>query len=238
MKRTLLHFGVVAFVFCVALTACKKTNVASSASDPQLNFVLQSDNPSFTFASAGATNGATGGQAFSWNWGIASITKFRMSAKRGGMPVEYSSSNLTNVDLFSLVPSLSSISIPKGDYTEVKTTTIFTQTNGTDFPVILKGTYVTGAGGHIPAEFDLNDNLEINVQVNNIIADGSKDFTTKIALHLNLFLNSISAQEIDAATRTNGTILINKTINTSLYNKIKGNMLACAASTLLSAAKK
>jgi hypothetical protein len=236
MNRTVLHFGFVMMMVCLMFTACKKAEVAT-ATDPQLTFALVPDNPMVTFAAAKAgsvalTSTAIGKQAFSWYAGTANITRFRLNAKRGGVAAEYSSANLANVDLFSLASLLSTISIPKGDYTDVRGAVVFSQVTAPPYPLVLLGTYTTGGGTNIPVEFDLNDNLEINVNIANIIADGSKDFTTNISMHLNMFLNSIPASDIDAAARTNGTILITKAINPTLYNKIKGNMLICSGATL------
>ncbi|MEO6521259.1 MAG: hypothetical protein ABIN91_06275 [Mucilaginibacter sp.] len=238
MKSIVLRFSVVAAMLCLMFAACKKAEVSATATDPELTFALIPDNPVVTFAATQAggvalTSIAPSKQAFSWYAGTGNITRFRLNAKRGGLAAEYSSGSLSNINLFSLNSLLSTISIPKGDYTDVRATVIFSQVTAPPYPIVLLGTYTTGSGTNIPVEFDLNDNLEINVNIANIIADGSKDFTANIAMHLNMFLNSVSPSEIDNTTRTtNGSILISKTINTTLYNKIKGNMLACSGATL------
>jgi hypothetical protein len=245
MNRHFLRFGIVALMTCVMFTACKKADVTATAADPQLTFALAPDNPVVTFAAA-KTNSTgtittlstvTGKQAFSWYAGTANITLFRLNAKRGDLATVYSSGSLNSVDLFSLASLISTISIPKGDYSSVKATVVFSQVTAAPFPMVLLGTYTTAAGTNIPVEFDLNDNLEIGVTIPNFAANGTLDYTTNIAMHLNMFLTSIAASDIDAAARTNGVILINKTTNVTLYNKIKANMLVCGAAALTSKAK-
>lgn len=243
MNIHVLRVGIVSLMMCVWFTSCKKADVTATASDPQLTFALTPDNPVVTFAAAKTASGgavttlATGKAGFAWSAGTANITLFRLNAKRGDVVSVYSSSSLSNVDLFSPAQLISTISIPKGDYTAVKATVVFSQVTAAPFPMVLTGIYTTAGGTTVPVEFDLNDNLEVAVSVTNIIADGSKDFTANIAMHLNLFLNSVAASDIDAATRTNGVILINNKINTTLYAKIKANMLTCGAAVLTSKAK-
>jgi len=235
MKRIVLHFGFVIVMMCLLFTACKKAEVTATATDPQLTFALIPDNPmvAFTTSQGGvAVLAATGKQAFAWSAGTANITRFRLNAKRGGVAAEYSSASLTNVDVFSINSLLSTISIPKGDYTEVKAAVVFSSVVAPPFPLVLQGTFTTASGTGIPVEFDLNDNLEINVNIPNIIADGSKDFTASLAMHLNVLMTGIPPSDLDAAVRTNGTILISKTVNVALYNKIKANMLGCSGATL------
>jgi hypothetical protein len=232
VKKCLLHFGLIALVLSAVLSGCKKADTTAAVADPNLTFALLPDNPQATFIVA-----VIGKQAFVWTAGTANITRFKLNALKGGVASEYSSGTLTNVDLFNLSTLVSTISIPKADYTAVKLGIVFSQTTSTAYPIQLLGTYTTASGTTVPVEFDLNDNVEIDVSVANIIADGTKDFTTNVAMHLNMFLNSIAASDIDAAARTNGTILISKTVNVTLYNKIKANMLICAASTLASVIK-
>ncbi|RKR84930.1 hypothetical protein BDD43_5183 [Mucilaginibacter gracilis] len=241
MKKCLSHFTVVVMVICVLFAGCKKTDVTPTASDPQLTFALIPDSQLITFGAAktegGLTPFTTTKQTFSWYAGTANITKFRLNAKRGDVASEYSSGAISNVDLFATASLLSTINITKGDYTLVKATVVFTQTPTAPYPLVLQGTYTTSNSTAVPLEFDLNDNLEVSVPLANIIADGTKDFTTNIAMHLNAFLSNVTAQEIDGATRTNGVILISKTINTALYNKIKANMLICSAGFLFNKPK-
>jgi hypothetical protein len=232
MNRQFLHLGYVALMLCVLFTACKKADVTATATDPQLTFALMPDNFAYTFTATTSVK-----PTFTWTAGIANITRFRLNAKRGGVAAEYSSANLNNVDLFNLGSLLSTISIPKGDYNGVKAAVVFSQTTAAPYPLVLSGTFTTAAGTAIPVEFDLNDNLEISVGVSDIIADGTKDFTTNIALHLNQFIIGIAPADLDAATRTNGAILISRTVNTTLYAKIKANMLLCGAAALSSKAK-
>lgn len=233
MKRHFLRFGFVAVMMCVVFAGCKKTDVASSPADPQLTFAVVPDNPTVTFTAA-----AVAKQTFTWTSGTANITRFRLNAMRGGIASEYSSAPLSNVDLFSPANLFSTISIPKGDYMTVRAAIVFTQTTGAPFPLVLSGTYTNAGGTAYPVELDFNDNLEININVSNIIADGSKDFTANIAMHLNMLLAGITPADMDAAkVSATGTIIIGKTINPTLYAKVKSNMPVCSIAKLTNKAK-
>ena len=234
MQKNILHFAYVAIVISAMFTSCKKAEVTVSATDPQLAFAVQTDQLAFTFPQTGAS---TGKISFLWTDGNANITQFKLDAKRGGIASTYTAGALSNIDLFGFNKAFSNTSIPKGDYTEAKATVVFSQTSTTPYPLTLKGTFTTASATVIPTEFDLNDNLEVRIPVINIIADGTKNFTTNIWMHLSILLNGISAQDIDGAARINGTILINKTNNITLYAKMKGNISVCAGAVLSSTAK-
>jgi hypothetical protein len=234
MQKNILHFAYVALFFSAMFTSCKKAEVTVSATDPQLAFAVQIDQSLFTFAPAGNT---TAKSSFLWTEGIANISQFRLDAKRGGTASTYTTGALSNINLFGLNQAVSNTSIPKGDYTDAKATVVYSQTTSAPYPLTLKGTFTTAGGIVIPVQFELNDNLEVKISVSNIIADGTKNFTTNIWMHLNILLNGINPQDLDSAARVNGLILINKTNNVGLYAKMKGNIGGCAGAVLSSTVK-
>jgi hypothetical protein len=242
MRSKFLYPGAAMLLLSIAFSSCSKTNAVSISDDTKLSFGLQSDNNTYTFATA-----QTGGplvlttankETFTWDSGTANISRFKLTAKKDGITTEISSGTLTDINLFALGSALASVSVPKGNYTNVKASVIFSQTGGAPFPLVLHGTFTTGAGTHIPVEFDFNDDLEVIATVNDMLVDGSVNYINRINLHLNQFLTSIAASEVDAATRNNGTIIISKTVNVTLYNKMRGNLLVCAASVFSTFPKK
>ncbi len=236
MKSIYLQLGIVALLIGASLTSCQKNNstspTVSLADSTDLSFGVQSDSfiSTFTFSKPGgsgfATNAVVSQEAFAWTAGVANISKFKLEATRDGVPLEIQSNNLTNVDLFALTPLLSKVNIKKGLYTNVELRVVLTHAApGAALPLVLTGVFTSGGGTHWPVEFDFNEDLEIKASVADITVDGTQSLLTKLNMHLAKFLTSITAQQVDATTRTNGSIIISSTSNAALYAKIKANLL-------------
>jgi len=244
MKK--IYLSGIAFVMAAALlfTGCKNNDVTPTSS--QLSFAMGSDNPVATLASAntGAPGSgmtvfaATGTQSIAWTTATANISQFKFEAKKDGTPIEIKASGIANVDLLATLPTTINTTIANGKYTEVEVRVVLAKQTGTGaFPFVLKGVYTTKAGTTFPVEFDFNEDLELKASANDIIIDGKNDLLAKLSLHLSQLLANVTAQEIDQTNRppVNGvtTILINSTTNTTLYNKIKTDLMLAGGSTVV-----
>jgi hypothetical protein len=221
-----------AMVFTALLsTSCKK-GATSTSTTPQISFAMTSDNPLANLAAVGTVNGASvaGVASINWTSGTADISRFKLEAKRNNNEVEISSKNITNVDLFSLSPSVVSTAIDTGTYKEIEIKVMLRKSTTSDLPLVLKGIYTTAGGASIPVEFDFNDNMEIKVEAENVVVDGTKNIRSILSMHLNKLFAGVSPQQIDAAPRTSDVLVISSSINTSLYNKIKANLSSCIGS--------
>ena len=246
MKKVYLYLSLTSLIACIITTSCRKVNSVDptniAADSTSLSFGVQTDGFAYTLASKPATGNLTTNsaslEAFTWTGGTANISKFKLNATRDGVAQEIVSNNLTNLDLFALSPLLSKVNIKKGLYKNVTLSMVLNAaTATTGKPITLNGTFTTGAGTRWPVEFDFNESVEVKVALADITVDGTKNLVTKINMHLNKFLNSITAQQIDAATRTNGTIIISSTSNVNLYNLIKANFLTSVESVFQTTVK-
>ncbi len=234
MKKN-LNFGLAAFLISAALISCQKSNIIPvqfSAETTDLFFGIQTDNPVSTLensklASGNLINiGAASRRGFVWTGGTVNISKFKLEASRDGNPLEIQSSSLNDVDLFSLSQASSKVIIKSGSYANIELRVILVHAEAdAPLPLVLKGVLTTDADTNWPVEFDFNEDAEIKACEGDITVDGAKSLSTKINIHLRELLTNITAQEMDAAIRKNGTIVITNTSNTGLYKKIKANLL-------------
>jgi hypothetical protein len=216
----------------ISLAACKKNGVSPSSTTPQMSFQVKADNLSTDLASTSqgstAVNTITG---LTWTSGIANISQFKLEAKKNGVETEIQSRNLTNVDLFAANPSIANVTLDTGTYREIEISVVFQKSpDASALPLKLNGTFTTGGGTVIPIEFDFNDNAVIKTEGHNITVTSSTDFVALVHLHLGKLEAGITAADLDNATLTNGTIVISRTSNASIYNRVLNNLGNCGES--------
>ena len=123
-----LKTGILA-AMVLALTAwrhAKKTGNSPSSKTSQLSFQLKADNATSNLSATPignkvATNSTfTGIAGLKFTSAVANIDKFKLEAKRNGVEIEVSSKNLSNVDLFTLSPSIACVTSDTGIYKEVE----------------------------------------------------------------------------------------------------------------------
>jgi hypothetical protein len=224
MKKTILMICLPVIMISMVMVSCKKDSTSSLNS--QVSFALSADNATSPISAtnksggiiaAASTTTTTG--SISWTSGIVNITQFKLEAKKNGKEIEIKSKDLSNVDLFTLTPSLISASIDTGTYKEIKVKAVFTKSTTADIPVKLKGTFTTAGGAIVPIEFDFNEDAVFKAEAADITVSSTTDFTAKLHLHLNIVLSDVVSAELDKATRTNGTIIISSSSNPLLYAK-------------------
>lgn len=236
MKMNFKLLSLLLLLPAILLNSCKKGTDSTASS--QISFGLTSDSPLATFALPGSvavnsliTMGPPLGTAgITWTSGIANISKFQLEAKKDGKEIEINTNGPIHVDLFTLNTALANVQIDAGTYTEIELRIVLTKSTTTDLPFVLKGTYTTKAGTNIPVELDFNDSAIIKATAENLVIDGTKNIVASISIHLSKLLATITAAEVDATTRTNGSILITSTINAALYTKIIAAITSCGDS--------
>ncbi len=253
MKKIYLISFAFSLAIALLFTGCKKDSSLNSTTS-QLSFAMQSDNTLTALALANNNNITGSGMTMfavtttispptvSWTSAIANISKFKLEAKKDGTAIEIVTNGLVNVDLLSTLPSTINTTIANGTYTNVEVRVVLAKSTGAALPFVLKGTYTTKAGNTVPIEFDFNDDAEIKGFVSDIVIDGKSDLLAKLSLHLNQLLSNVTAQEIDQTTRTTinnvSIILISSTVNTTVYNKIKTDLMLSGTSSIAATVKK
>jgi hypothetical protein len=221
MKNKFLTICMAIVITGTFFTSCKKNSSAPAAtSSSQMTFGVRAESTMDTIPASTAT--------INWTAGTANISGFKFEAKKHGLAIEVVSRNMTNVDLFALNPSLVGITLDTGTYSEIEIMVELSRSSSTtDLPLVLKGNFTNTGGTVVPVEFDFNDDAEIKASAQNVVVNGTTDLTTIIAMHLNKLLANVTATELNAATLTNGTIIISRTSNNRIYDQIKADLSLC-----------
>jgi hypothetical protein len=240
MKK--INPGIIAAIALVvmSLVACQKSSTSPASKTSQLSFQMQADNAATNLAASPAaghslaTNSITQPIAgLTFTSAIANISKFKLESKRNGVETEVTSKNLTNVDLFALVPSLANITVDTGTYKEIEIKVMLQKSADTSMiPLKLKGTFTNSVGVVTPIEFDLNDDVIIKAEAENIHVTSTTDFVALIHMHLNRLESGVTTTDLEAATLTNNTIVISSTSNTSIYEHVLANLSSCGESEM------
>ncbi|MBU0695722.1 MAG: hypothetical protein KKE39_04240 [Bacteroidetes bacterium] len=211
------------------LAACKKSSPSGSGKlSLQFNAVnsgaVKTANTSDlkTFGAAVSTNTVPTG--ITWTSGYVYVSEIDFKAtKDNATEIRYKSEGSRKVDLFNVNASAGDFTIPSGVYSKIKLELEIGTPQGAKYP----GVYLSGTYGTTPIVFaddESGDQFEVEVEGRNFTFDSTKDYNSLINLHLNLLLNGVSNADLDAATKTNGTIVLNSTSNVAIYQKAKQNL--------------
>jgi hypothetical protein len=229
MKKN-LFMACLAIAFAATfLTACKKGNNSSpKSSTVNLAFGVTTDSAPASLPSAfpGSTASFASAAASTvvFTSGIANVTAFKLEATKHGVETEISSKNLSNIDLFAVVKSLTTTTIDTGIYTKVELRVLLSKSATSNIPLTLKGTFTSSTGTTTPIELDFNEDVIIKAEVENVIIDGTEDLTNMVTFHLNKLLTNVGSAILSNATLTGNTLVISSTSNTAIYNAIKANI--------------
>lgn len=234
MKKTFVKTGISMMIAAALLASCKKSGPTYiTASSSQLSMGIKADNAITPLNATGATALSSTPQpsaTVTFTSAIANISGFKFEAKKKGVQIEVESKNLSTIDLFAINPTLIGITLDTGTYSEIELRVEFAKSSTATLPLVVKGTFTTTGGTVVPVEFDLNDNAEIKVEQQNVVVDGKTNLTNVVVLHLNKLLTGVSSADLNAATLTNGTIIISSSSNSSIYNRILNNLSSCGDS--------
>ncbi|MDB4922518.1 hypothetical protein [Mucilaginibacter sp.] len=229
MKKNYVIKGLSLIVIALMFSACKKNSTSPSTSGTKMAFAVSADNSASTFTSSasGLTTNATA--SITWTSGIANIAYFKLEAKKKNTEIEIKTKSLQHVDLFAPIPAVISSAIDTGTYSEIEIKIVLAKSTSGTIPLTLKGNFTTTSGSVIPIEFDFNDDAIIKAEAENVTVDGKTDVATTIKLHLNKLISSTAVATLEAATKTEGTIVISSTSNAAIYNIIKAKIIECGS---------
>jgi hypothetical protein len=226
MKTVKTSIIAAAVLAVISFTACnkgsKKSSVVPSGS-AKLSFQMTATSANLASLPPDSVSSISG---LVWTSGNANIGRFSFQAKRKGVSIEVESNNLTNVDLFAITPLQTYITLDTGVYKEIEITA-FLESTDTVPPLKVTGTFKNDSAKVVPIEFDLSGHATVKVEEKNIDVNGTTDYTALLDLQLNKLTKGITADDLNKATLTNGTIIISKTSNTTLYWKMRSNIARC-----------
>lgn len=222
--KNLIKFGITVFVVVLILSSCKKDNSSGSG---KLSYRVKPANFTASIGSSGSGSGLIVGinsnSSITWTSGSLYISEIDFEAKSKNVGIEYELKQAVNVDLFNLSPLLGSITIPDGTYDEVELK-LELKKSTSNIPLTLKGSYTDANGAKIPVEFYFNEEFEVEVEAENLVVNGNRDYIGLINIQLNKFMTNIISADLSSASKTNGVIIISSTSNMNLYAKLKANL--------------
>ncbi|GAC1312028.1 MAG: hypothetical protein NVSMB24_32740 [Mucilaginibacter sp.] len=206
---------------CLTFGSCKKQNSGSGKVTYSLHAV---NNGAVTLASTGNFPATTTPANVTFTAGYVYISDVEFKATQNNTVIKYESEAIKKIDVFSSSSSIfNDVIIPSGVYNSIKLEVVIGNTSTLNQP----GIYLSGTYGATPIVFAYDENqdgFEFEVEGHNYTFDHTKDYRGLITLHLNLLLSGLTNADLDAATKTNGVILINHTTNINLYQQVKQNL--------------
>lgn len=212
----------------ISLTACKKnssTPAPSKLSTSKVAFQMKVVNAVVTTTTIDTIAGLT------WHAGTANISRFVFEAKRGGVSINIQTSNLMNIDVFSISPAITFVTLDTGVYKEIEIKAFLEPTSDTaHIPLKLTGTFKNDSSKLIPIELDLNSDVTLKTELDNFDITGTTNYVALVEMQLEKLTVGVTAADLNAATLTGGKIIISKTSNSSIYWKIRSNLAGCGHS--------
>jgi hypothetical protein len=229
-KTNSVKLAIVAIAVVSGLFSCKKDSGISPSTPAQISFRLKADNASVALAStSGTAVNSIGTNATSalitWTAGIANVSKFQFEAKKAGVKTEIEVSGSNAINLFALDPSLFPTKIDTGTYSEIEVKLALAQPTANSIPLQLKGSFTKADGTVVPVELDVNEAMVLKTEISNIVIDATTDLKATFTLHLNKLFSGITSADLSTAVLTSGTIVVSSTSNTTLFNKVKANVV-------------
>ena len=226
--KNFIKFGTAVLGAVLILSSCKKDDSTGSG---KLSYKVKPANFTASIGPSGSLSGLPVGintnSSLTWTSGSLYISEIDFEAESKNNEIEYEFKQGVNVDLFNLSPLLGSITIPDGTYDEVELK-LELRKSTSNIPLTLKGTYTDGGGSKIPVEFYLNEDFEVEVEAEDLVVAGNKDYLGLINVQLNKFMTNVLSADLSNATKANGVIVISSTSNMNLYAKLKANLNAFA----------
>jgi hypothetical protein len=216
-----IALGVTGIALLMA-TGCKKENTATG-----ISYQVKTANRTSTVARVLAGT-------VQWNSGYAWAREIEFEAKNRGnnsgsgnnnSEIEFKTESRQKIDLFAPVSALGTIQVPQGTYDEIKFEVEVSPNNG-EAAFLLNGSY-SNNGTSTPVTFRIDLPVEIETEKDNFTISNSASYTAVTTFDLSLLKQGITAAMLDAATKTNGTIIISSTSNTNLYDIVFDRLRNC-----------
>lgn len=236
MKNIFIKSGLLSLtVIALLLSSCSKNSPKPA---PKLSYQFRVANATAPLSATAHTSGlttmsvgATTSANVTWQSGYAIVSSISFDGdnENEGNKNEqddFTESSPFKVDLFNANTLLGNVDIANGTYQNVNIKLELKET-AADSALYLKGTYTPLAGTTVPVILSLdgkNNDLEILVKAKNLTIAATQSYIEFLDLHLDILMTGVSSADMNAATLTNGAIVINSTSNTAIYSKVLANL--------------
>jgi hypothetical protein len=111
------------------------------------------------------------------------------------------------------------IEVPAGDYTDVNLGIELQDVND-DHTVVIEGTYTNSSEEVIPIRFEFNSGEVFEAIAASVSIEPGADIIGKITFDAISWFGTVTSNELDNATQTDGVIVISGTSNTTIFDKV------------------
>jgi outer membrane murein-binding lipoprotein Lpp len=111
------------------------------------------------------------------------------------------------------------IGVPAGDYTGVNLG-IELQDENNEPTVVTEGTYTNSSGEAIPIRFEFNSGEVFEANAESVKIEAGADLIGKITFDAISWFATVSSDELDNATLSEGTIIVSGTSNAAIFDKV------------------
>lgn len=240
MKAQILKISMLLILLIAAVSCSKKKTPTPANKKLSYQFKVLNTKVSLTSStrahSVNAVTLGTSAGTIDWQSGFANILSISFIGDNIDNNVNQSDTtadtndtfvepSIYKVDLFGGNQLLGNVDIAKGTYhdAEIK---IELQSSSTEPALYLKGVYAS-ATGSVPIELSLSEGgaqMEVIATAKNLTVGSKDSYIAFINMHLDKLMAGVSTADLDAATLSNGSILINPNNNTAIYDKIMANI--------------
>ncbi|GAC1312473.1 MAG: hypothetical protein NVSMB24_34010 [Mucilaginibacter sp.] len=238
MTAQVLKIGVLLILLTGIISCTKKNTPVPVSVNKKLSyqFKVLNANVALNSGTPGSNTLTLGTGSINWQSGFANILSISFIGDNIDNNINPSDTtadtndsfvepSIYKVDLFGDNQLLGNVDIAKGTYhdAEIK---VELKSSATEPALYLKGVYAS-ANGTVPIELLLTeggDQMEVIATAKNLSVGSKDSYIAFINMHLDKLMAGVTTVDLDAATLSNGSILIDQGNNTSIYDKIMANI--------------
>lgn len=173
---------------------------------------------STTSSSTGNVSRVAAANDLKFTRGTITIREVVFDGENGSQSVSRTIEQIADIDYAtdSVSPAVI-VEVPAGNYTSVNLG-IELQDDGNDPSVVIEGTYTNSNEEDIPVRFEFNSGEVFEANAASVTIEAGADIVGKITFDAVSWFSVVSADELDNATLTNGTIVISSTNNPDIFD--------------------
>jgi hypothetical protein len=237
-QRNYLLFGLL--ITLGVLASCQK-NSSPNSSQSALGFQLQAINKTFpvgtvldntgnvTTTKDAVLSSAHNTGTFAFDTAVMNVSRIKFDAEehkinshRDSIEVTIEWSGPKTVDLFNMSDLIGQINLVHANYDQIS---VMMQSVRGDFgtsPVFyLAGTYTNDSAKVTPIRIIIDESISFSAEQSGAALDSTSNWVNLVQVNLSLVMSHVRQANLDAATLTNGVIVVSSTSNTALYRNIR-----------------
>lgn len=206
--KNLLKFSLLTVLF-VAFASCSKDD-----DSPNANVKLAVS----TTSSSTSTQSRMAANDLEFTSGSITIREVVFDGDSGNTSVSRTREQIATIDYATgVVTPEVIVSVPGGTYTSVNLGIELQDVNATP-SVIIEGTYTNSSDVILPIRFEFNSGEVFEANATSVVIAEGADVVGRITFDALSWFSTVSADMLDSATLTDGTIIVSATNNANIFD--------------------